>query len=280
MNAYVLVAWLHVLTMVAFVGYALLFTIVALGSRREDPGFLRRLAWTRWPPMVVPRPLRLPLHALGWGMLLVLFVSGMWLLHYRGKTMDDVALKLILLGGVFGGQLALTFRPNAFAAAGTLLFALGASAVSVLVRTGAELDLVRACTMLHFAALGLWIGHMILWSIVVGPTKKRLQPASDAELLGAASSRFGGLGWPALFVLVATGLVMLNARGIGVETVTSGELFSDPSLRRFGFKFVLVLGMVAYQAVIGHRPAPKLIYANMLAAFAIIGLSVWIVRVA
>jgi len=285
MSVHVLVALLHVLTMVFFVGYALFFTIVALARTHHEGGddtnaFLSRLAWTRWPPLVVPKPLRLPVHGLGWLALVVLAVTGMGLLHERGMTLDELSLKLILVGGVLGGQLALTIRPTRFAAVGTLVFALGVVAASVTVRSGVGLDLYRACTMLHLAALSLWIGHMVFWSIVVGPTAKRLQPPADAERLRTASSRFGGLGWPALTVLVATGVVLLGQRGIGVETFTSGALFTDPGLRRFGIKLVLVLGMVSYQALVGHRPAPKLIYANMLAAFVVIGLSVWFVRVA
>lgn len=282
MSLYVLVSLVHVLAMVLFTGQALFFTLSAFALRGEpDRGaFLKKLAWTRWPPFAVPPALRLPLHAIGWLAILVLATTGGWLMHLRGTPHESLSLKLILVGGVVGGQLALTLRPNAFAAAGTLLFALGAAAASVLVRTGASLDLYRACTILHLAALALWIGHMVFWSIVVGPTKKRLRPPEDAERLARASSRHGGLGWPALVVLIATGVTMLGLRGVGVEEIASGALFTDPSLRRLGAKLVLVLGMVLYQAVVGHRPAPKLIYANMLAAFAVIGLSVWFARVA
>lgn len=283
MTAYVLVSLVHVLTMVAFVGYALFFALVALASREPDTGaFLRRLAWTRWPPFAVPPPLRLPLHALGWLALVVLAATGLWLAHERGVGIDDLGLKWILIGGVFGGQLALTVRPTRFAAWGTLVFALGAVAASVPVRMGGVegRELYAACVMVHLAALALWIGHMVFWSIVVGPTQKRLQPPEDGERLRHASARHGGLGWPALAVLVVTGVVMLGQRGVGVDAIASGALWTDPALRRLALKLALVLGMVAYQALVGHRPAPKLVYANMLAAFVVIGLSVWIARAA
>jgi hypothetical protein len=43
-------------------------------------------------------------------------------------------------------------------------------------------------------------------------------------------------------------------------------------------KLALVLAMVIYQAVVGHRRAPIAIYLNMLAAVLIVAASVLIVR--
>jgi len=39
-----------------------------------------------------------------------------------------------------------------------------------------------------------------------------------------------------------------------------------------------VLAMVGYQLVFGHRPAPRAIYLNMLAALLVLGASVLLVR--
>jgi hypothetical protein len=39
-------------------------------------------------------------------------------------------------------------------------------------------------------------------------------------------------------------------------------------------KLVLVAGMVGYQIAYGHRPAPRAIYLNMLAACLVLGASV------
>jgi uncharacterized membrane protein len=132
------------------------------------------------------------------------------------------------------------------------------------------------CVVLHLLAAFTWLGHMVFWSIVVGPVAKRLE-AGEAERLRAAIGRYGGLGWPALTVLAATGLVLLMKRGL-LEPGAMQELTGDPSGQLFLFKLALVAGMVLFQWKVGHRPAPKLIYLNILAAFLIVGASVLLVR--
>ena len=62
------------------------------------------------------------------------------------------------------------------------------------------------CVALHMLALSLWLGHMFVWSLIVGPAVKRVQPQATADLLREASLFRGGLGWPALAVLIPSGL--------------------------------------------------------------------------
>ena len=139
------------------------------------------------------------------------------------------------------------------------------------------MSLYAFCAVLHVLAAVLWIGHMVFWSIVVGPMLKRFEPAERADELRAAVHRFGGLGWPALGVFLLTGPYLLYARGM-FEPGAFADLFERGGGLWFVLKLVLVAGMVLYQLVIGHRPAPKLIYVNMLAAFVIVLISIVLVR--
>lgn len=118
---------------------------------------------------------------------------------------------------------------------------------------------------------------MVFWSVVVGPVCKRFEPAERREELREAAHRLGGLGWPALTVFLATGVVLLHARGL-LSLSALQAFFAEPPGHAFGLKLVLVAGMVLFQILVGHRPAPRLIYANMLAAFVIVALSVLLVR--
>ena len=136
----------------------------------------------------------------------------------------------------------------------------------------------RLSIVLHVLAALLWFGHMFFWSLVVGPVMKRLAPPETGHLLRQLSLRRGGLGWPALFLLVLTGSVLLSYHGATWQQVVSGAFFLSPSGRILRVKFLLVAGMVLYQLFIGHRPAPRLIYVNMLVALMVIGLSVVLVR--
>jgi uncharacterized membrane protein len=135
------------------------------------------------------------------------------------------------------------------------------------------MTLYRIAVMLHIAAAMLWLGHMFFWSLFGGPTLKKLQPPEAAARLRELSFWRGGLGWPALAVLAVTGLYQLHWRGIGL-----GDLFDTEPGRLMAGKLALVLGMVGYQAVFGHRPAPRAIYANMSAALLILAASVLLVR--
>jgi len=131
------------------------------------------------------------------------------------------------------------------------------------------------CISLHLLAASLWLGHMFVWSLVVGPAQKRIEPLETAELLRERSLYLGGLGWPALAVLVLTGLYMLGQRGIGLGALLSGAAFAaDGSL---AVKLAAVLFMVVYQIVWAHR-ASVAIYGNILAALIVLGASVVLVR--
>jgi uncharacterized membrane protein len=133
------------------------------------------------------------------------------------------------------------------------------------------------CISLHLLAASLWLGHMFVWSLVVGPAQKRIEPAETAELLRERSLYLGRLGWPALAILAATGAYMLGQRGIGLGDLASGAAFSADG-DSLAVKLAAVLFMIIYQVVWAHRPAPIAIYFNIVAALIILGASVVLVR--
>lgn len=131
---------------------------------------------------------------------------------------------------------------------------------------------------LHLTAMALWLGHMFVWSLIIGPALKGVQPTEDAEILRERSLFRGGLGWPALAVLVTTGLYQLSLRGIGVGDLISGAAYAGTQGAILATKLTLVACMVVYQAVFAHGRAPIAIYFNMLAALAILAASTVLVR--
>jgi len=130
--------------------------------------------------------------------------------------------------------------------------------------------------VLHLSAMGLWLGHMFAWALVVGPAMKRITPPETAELLRERSVWMGGFGWPALIVLVPTGLYLLRFRGIAPADLFSAETYA--AAPELGIKLAGVLFMIGYQAVFGHRPAPRAIYVNMAVALLVLLCSVLLVR--
>lgn len=134
------------------------------------------------------------------------------------------------------------------------------------------------CITLHLLAMSLWLGHMLVWSLFAGPALKRVDPPATAEMLRERSVYLGALGWPALAVLIPTGLYMLHWRGIGLADLATLSFLEAPGGGVLGLKLLLVLWMILYQAFWGHHRAPIAIYFNMLAALVILAASVIIVR--
>lgn len=140
------------------------------------------------------------------------------------------------------------------------------------------MSLYRICIALHFLAFSLWLGHMFVWSLIVGPALKKLQPPEKAELLRERSLYMGGLGWYALTVLVATGLYLLSVRGIAPAMLFNASTYAGPIGTALAIKLCLVLLMIGYQSIFSHRSAPIAIYVNKLLAFGVIAASVILVR--
>lgn len=131
---------------------------------------------------------------------------------------------------------------------------------------------------LHLVAMSLWIGHMLVWSILAGPALKRVEPEASAAFLRERMVYLGGLGWPALAVLVPTGLYLLWLRGVGPGELASLGFLDRPDGGAIGLKLALVLWMIVYQSVWGHRPAPIANWINIAAALLVLACSVAIVR--
>jgi uncharacterized membrane protein len=140
------------------------------------------------------------------------------------------------------------------------------------------MSLYHLCIALHVLAFSLWLGHMFVWALLIGPALKKVQPAAHAELLRRMSLFRGGLGWPALAVLVPTGLYMLHVRGIEPGMLVSGAAFAGTQGNVLTTKLAAVLVMIGYQCWFAHRPAPIAIYFDMLAALTVISASVLLVR--
>ena len=138
------------------------------------------------------------------------------------------------------------------------------------------MTLYHLCISLHLLAMSVWIGHMLFWSLICGPALKKVDPPATAARLRELSLSLGGLGWPSLAVLVTTGVVLLRYRGISLASPL--EALAAPGGWILAAKLALVAFMVLYQAMFGHRAAPRAIYLNMAAALGIVALSVLLVR--
>jgi hypothetical protein len=143
--------WLHLVAGVLLVGNALFWVVMTTGaarssSRSEDAArLLGQINSGRWPHVIVPRSLRLPFPALAWIFLVVLGLSGVFLLQDRetpatvsseavlqGRFGELLRVKLGLLGVLLLGQVQLTVEPRRWLAFVNGALALAIVGVSVL----------------------------------------------------------------------------------------------------------------------------------------------------
>jgi len=118
----------------------------------------------------------------------------------------------------------------------------------------------------HIFTVAFWIGAMFFGD-----------PESTRFFSKLFERKLGGVGWYAHAVLWPTGLFALWYRGITPLDLFSLELLATDWGRVLWLKILLVLMLVAFQIAVGNK-ASKLIYGYILGAFAIVGLSVLLVR--
>jgi hypothetical protein len=122
-----------------------------------------------------------------------------------------------------------------------------------------------AAVWIHIITVCLWIGAMFF------------EDPRSARFFCRLVDKMNGIGWYAQAVLWTTGLFMLSYRGIGLRRLFSSEFVATSWGRAMWAKIVLVLLLAAFQALVGHKPS-KLLYGYILVAFAVVAVSVMLVR--
>ncbi len=274
--------WLHLVSLVGLTGIALFWFLMPAGLARHAPPartreLLEACRRARWPHVGIPERLRLPLPMMGLLVTAVVAATGALAggevapdLLFRAKLAAFALLALLQATLLVGVRPAL-LRPQL----ALVLLALWLSAVWV---RGAPPNLATLALLLHLTAMALWLGHMFVWPLLVGPALKAVRPPETAAVLREASLWMGGLGWPALAVLIPTGLYLLAVRGIPPGALLDPATYAGPEGRALLVKLLAVLWMIGYQAVFGHRRAPRAIYTDIAAALVVLAMSVLLVR--
>jgi len=292
-----LIVYVHMMSAVLWIGYLLFWTIIARPVAQEfGPAEATRvfhlIGNTHWPPPKIPAPFRLRFAGVGWALLIVFLVTGVLRAHAEGATLQRVltgelfreafgellAIKLMLFTLLVFLQLRLSRNPAPGLFYLNMAAGVAVVGLSVILARWKTMDLYQVAVFLHVGAALFWLGHMFFWSLVAGFVLKSIDPPETGEFVRQASLRMGGLGWPALFVLLVTGIVIIIHSKVTLHHIVSGEFLFDPMGRVMAVKMSLVGCMALYQWFVGHRHAPRLIYLNMLIALLIIGLSVLRVR--
>ena len=117
----------------------------------------------------------------------------------------------------------------------------------------------------HITTVAVWLGAMLF------------EDPSSKRFMSRIVDRIRGIGWVSLLILIATGIFMLHARGVGLTDVLSGRFFSERYGQVFGAKFAFVAVLAGLQITKGHR-ASRALYGYLASMLIVIALSVWLVR--
>jgi copper resistance protein D len=114
---------------------------------------------------------------------------------------------------------------------------------------------------IHVLAALLWLGGMFFFALVGAPVLRRVEPpALRARLFTELGERFRTVGWAAIGVLVATGLLNLYFRGmLNMRVLGDGGFWAGPYGRALAWKLAAVTIMLVIGAlhdfVLGPRAA-------------------------
>lgn len=104
---------------------------------------------------------------------------------------------------------------------------------------------------LHVLAALLWLGGMFFLAAVGAPVLRRVEPASlRASLFQQLGLGFRRVGWPAIGVLLVTGVLNLHFRGLlAGDVVGSAAFWSGPYGTALAVKLAAVTVMLLLSAV-------------------------------
>ena len=119
---------------------------------------------------------------------------------------------------------------------------------------------------LHIMASVVWLGGMLFLALVLVPVVRGLQPpGSGAQAMRAVGRRFLPVAWTSLVVLLLTGLVNLDHRGISPWEAVSGAHLDTEFGKILAIKLGVFLAIVLLSAVHDLIIGPGLL-RKMLAA--------------
>ncbi len=135
---------------------------------------------------------------------------------------------------------------------------------------------------IHVLAAFVWLGGLFFLGIMA-PTLRRIEPpALRAELFSKIGTQFRSVGWVAICVLLATGVLNLHFDGVlKGEMLGSRAFWTSAYGRVLGWKLLAVTGIVVGSALHDFVYGPKASRAEVGSAEALVlrRRAVWIARV-
>src|ERR1051325_1903994 len=114
------------------------------------------------------------------------------------------------------------------------------------------LPLETLATLIHILAVALWVGAMVFFLVVLGPSVNALEPRIAIQTLNRGRIGFETISWIAIGLLLLTGVFNLLQR-LSVSTMVTAEFYT----------VILTIKLFVFGAMLAHhflqtfRYAPK-----------------------
>ncbi len=114
--------------------------------------------------------------------------------------------------------------------------------------------------LIHVLAAIIWLGGMFFIAIVMVPVLRMLEPPQiRIEVLSSTARRFRVVSWIAIIVILVTGVLNAINRGVTLQAISTGELFSTYFGKILALKLTLVFAMLVLSAIHDFILGPRLI---------------------
>ena len=144
------------------------------------------------------------------------------------------------------------------------------------------MSLYVANVTIHVLAALLWLGGMFFLAVVGAPVLRAVEPAElRAELFRRLGERFRGVGWIAIGVLLVTGVLNLQFRGmLSADVLLAASFWRTPYGSMLAVKVGAVTAMLLIQAVhdFGVGPAASRVRPGTPEMLALRRRAAWLAR--
>ncbi len=116
------------------------------------------------------------------------------------------------------------------------------------------LPLESLATVVHILAVALWVGAMVFFLVVLGPSVNGLEPRIAIQTLNRGRIGFETISWIAIGLLLVTGVFNLLQR-VSVSTMAIGEFYT----------VILTIKLFVFGAMLAHHLLQTFRYAPAIA---------------
>jgi putative copper export protein len=114
--------------------------------------------------------------------------------------------------------------------------------------------LYSAALLVHLLALGLWLGAIVFFLVVVGPASHELEPRLAASTLNQARRGLETASWCGIGLLLLTGIFNLFV-----------SVLPDPAAAGKSYGLILALKLFVFGAMVAHHCLQVFKYAPAIA---------------